>query len=157
MKHIALYLLFAFTATLILLNRFTDLYVNDYRVHFILLLIAAASFVLIVGKLFGKLQTNKSMVITILIVAVIVYVRAFLTWPGDWKTDKILFRNIQNPDKTVQTQLRGDRFNFGYKKRLIETKPVAPFMEWTTDIDTTHMDPKQWQRLGTAASSTTRP
>lgn len=73
--------------------------------------------------------------------------KAFFTWGGDWKTQTVLYRNIENKNQTVNYQLRGDRFAFGYKKRVVGIYHIAPFMEWTTDIDTLHLDKSKWEKL----------
>jgi len=75
------------------------------------------------------------------------FLKAFLTWGGDWKTQEIYYRNIDNKNKTIQFQMRGDRFAFGYKKRVVAINHIAPFMDWTTDIDTIAMDHSKWEKL----------
>lgn len=145
--HIVLYVLFAISATMILLNRYTDLYLTDYRVHFLFLFLAASSFVVIVGHLFKKLQTNKSIIITFILVGIACFLKAFFTWSGDWKTQTRLYTNIKNENKTIDVQLRADKFNFGYKKRVIAIYKIAPFVHWTTDVDTTQLDETKWNRV----------
>lgn len=145
--HLSLYLIFAITASVVLLNRYTDLYLTDYRVHFFFLFFAASSFVVIIGHLFKKLQTNKSIFITFIIVGIVCFLKAFFTWGGDWKTQTRMFQNIENQNKTVDIQLRADKFNFGYKERVVEIYTIAPFMQWTTDVDTTKMDESKWKRV----------
>ena len=145
--HLSLYLIFAITASVVLLNRYTDLYLTDYRVHFFFLFFAASSFVVIIGHLFKKLQTNKSIFITFIIVGIVCFLKAFFTWGGDWKTQTRMYQNIENQNKTVDIQLRADKFNFGYKERVVEIYTIAPFMQWTTDVDTTKMDESKWKRV----------
>ena len=145
--HLSLYLIFAITASVVLLNRYTDLYLTDYRVHFFFLFFAASSFVVIIGHLFKKLQTNKSIFITFIIVGIVCFLKAFFTWGGDWKTQTRMYQNIENQNKTVDIQLRADKFNFGYKERVVEIHTIAPFMQWTTDVDTTKMDESKWKRV----------
>ena len=145
--HLSLYLIFAVTAAMVLLNRYTDLYLSDYRVHFFFLFFAASSFVVIVGHVFKKLQTNKSIFITFLLVGIACFLKAFFTWGGDWKTQTKMYQNIENESKSVDIQLRADKFNFGYKERVIEINKIAPFIQWTTDVDTTKMDLTKWKRI----------
>lgn len=145
--HLSLYIIFAISATFILLNRYTDLYLTDYRVHFLFLFLAAASFVVIVGHLFKKLHSTKSIIITFILVGIACFLKAFFTWGGDWKTQTRLYENVKNEKKTIDVQLRADKFNFGYKKRVIAIYHIAPFMQWTTDIDTTKMDESRWKRV----------
>ncbi|MGV9002918.1 hypothetical protein [Flavobacterium sp.] len=145
--HLSLYIIFAITASIILANRYTSFYISDYRVHFLFLFVAASSFVVIVGHLFKKLYTNKSILITFLIVGTLCFLKAFFTWGGDWKTQTILYQNVENENKTIDIQLRADKFSFGYKNRVVEIYKIAPYMQWTTDIDTMHLNASQWKRV----------
>lgn len=145
--HLGLYVIFAISAAIILLNRYTDLYLTDYRIHFLFLFLAASSFVVIVGHVFNKLRTNKSILITFILVGIACFMKAFFTWGGDWKTQTRLYENATNEKKTIDVQLRADKFNFGYKKRVIAIYNIAPFMQWTTDIDTTKLDQSKWKRV----------
>ena len=145
--HLSLYVIFVISATLILLNRYTDFYLTDYRIHFLFLFLAVSSFVVIVGHLFKKLQTNKSILITFILVGIACFLKAFFTWGGDWKTQTRLYENVKNESKTIDVQLRADKFNFGYKSRVIAIYKIAPFMHWTTDIDTTELVASKWKRV----------
>lgn len=146
-NHLFIYILFLVTATIVLLNRYTAFYINDYRVHFLFDFLAAASLVIIIGHLFKKLRTNTSIIITFIVVGILVFLKAFFTWGGDWKTQTILYRNIENKNKTINFQLRADKFSFGYKKRVTCIDKLAPFMEWTTDVDTMLIDKSKWEKL----------
>lgn len=145
--HLSLYLIFVVTATIVLLNRYTDFYLTDYRVHFFFLFFATSSFVVILGHVFRKLRTTKSILITFILVGIACFLKAFFTWGGDWKTQTVLYRNLDNSDKTINTQLRADKFAFGYKNRVITLYKLAPFMAWTSDIDTTQIDKSKWEKV----------
>ena len=147
MKYLIIYILFVLSATLIVVNRVTSFYISDYRLHFALLFIAASTFAITIGHLFKKLQTGKSILLTFIIVGALCFLKAFFTWGGDWKTETVVYRSLDNSHKTIDIQLRGDRFAFGYKKRLVEIYQLAPGMLWTTDIDTMALDPEKWQRV----------
>ncbi|GEP51059.1 hypothetical protein FNO01nite_17310 [Flavobacterium noncentrifugens] len=147
MKHIAIYILFAISTSLIMMNRYSPLYINNSTVHFTVLFIAVASFIIMVGHFFGKLKSNRSILFTYLMVGVLCYLKSFLTWGGDWKTQTVVYQNTINPNRTIEFQMRGDRFAFGYKKRIIERLKIIPAFDWTTDIDTTAINPLQWERL----------
>ena len=56
--HLSIYLLFVFTATIVLLNRYTAFHINDYRLHFFFDFFAASSLIIIVGHIFKKLRSN---------------------------------------------------------------------------------------------------
>jgi len=147
MKTLSIYLLFLITAILIFMNRYTPFYINNSVLHFILLLTASITLIFIAGLAFGKLKSTKSRFITTLIVAVLCFIKSFLTWGGDWKTQTILYRNISNGNKTIEFQMRGDRFSFGYKKRVINRFKLFPGFDWTTDIDTAKINHKQWKKM----------
>ncbi|OIV40528.1 hypothetical protein [Flavobacterium johnsoniae] len=142
-----LYTVFLFTSVLLLMNRYTDLYINNSIIHFVILLTAAISFIFIAGQLFGKLKTIKSRVLTILLVGCLCYIQSFLTWAGDWKTQTVLYQNKDNYHKTIEFQMRGDRFSFGYKKRVINRLKLFPGLDWTTDIDTAKINSRQWKKV----------
>ncbi|MRX41656.1 hypothetical protein GJU43_20425 [Flavobacterium sp. LC2016-23] len=146
MKNLILYIAFLISATLLFMNRYTDLYINNSIVHFILLVLASITFIFILGQAFGKLKTTKSKLFTIVIIGIVCFIHSFLTWGGDWKTQTILYRNISNDNRTVEFQMRGDRFSFGYKKRIINRLKLVPGFDWTTAIDTAAINHKEWQK-----------
>lgn len=146
-QHLPIYVLFVITALLVLLNRYTPLYISDYRVHFIVLFLAVATFVIIVGHLFGKLKTTKSIAFVFAVVGIACFLKAYLSWGGDWKTQTILYENLANSSKTINYQMRGDRFSFGYKKRVVEINKLLPTIEWTTDVDTLLIEKSQWKKV----------
>ncbi|MBF4494251.1 hypothetical protein IRZ83_13305 [Flavobacterium sp. JLP] len=147
MKTLTFYIAFLFASTLLFLNRYSDLYINNSITHFILLIIASITLILILGQVFGKLKTVKSRLLTVLIVVFVCFIQSFLTWGGDWKTQTILYRNLTNDNNTIEFQMRGDRFSFGYKKRVINRLKLFPGFDWTTDIDTNKINHKQWKKL----------
>ena len=146
-SRLSIYLIFVLTATIVLLNRYTGLHINDYRVHFFFDFFAASSFIIIIGHIFKKLRTTKTILYTFIIVGALFFLKAFFTWGGDWKTQTVLYRNIEDKNKTINYQLRADHFSFGYKKRINEIYSLAPFMEWTSDIDTANIDKSKWQKV----------
>lgn len=146
-SNLSIYLIFVFTATIVLLNRYTDFHINDYRVHFFFDFFAASSFIIIIGHLFKKLKTNWSILLTFIVVGILFFLKAFFTWGGDWKTQTVLYRNIKDKNKTINFQMRADQFSFGYKKRIVEIYSLVPFIEWTTDTDTLTIDKSKWEKL----------
>lgn len=147
MKHIYIYLLFILSASLVLLNRYTPLYINNSILHYCLLFIAAATFIITVAHLFGKLRTGKSILLTFLLVAIICFIKAFLTWGGDWKTQTVLYASKDNGRRTIEYQMQGNRFAFGYRKRIINRLQIMPLIDWNTDIDTLGLDVRKWKRV----------
>lgn len=106
-----------------------------------------SSFVILIGQFFKKLQTNWGILSVFVIIGILCGLKAFFTWGGDWKTQTVLYRNTTNKSQTINYQLRGDRFAFGYKKRVVGIYHLAPFMEWTTDVDTLHLDKSKWEKV----------
>lgn len=43
--------------------------------------------------------------------------------------------------------MRGDRFSFGYKKRVINRLKLFPGFDWNSDIDTTTINRTQWKKI----------
>ena len=149
MRHLnlSIYIIFAFTVIIILLNRFTPFYIADYRVHFFFLFFAASSFMIIIGHLFKKLRSHQSILFTFIIVGTLCLLKAFFTWDGDWKTQTLLYRNTSDKNKTINYQLSTKRFAFGYKERIVAIYKVMQFIEWTTDIDTLYIDKSKWEKM----------
>lgn len=147
MKTTILYVLFFITTALTLVNRYTSFYINNSILHFIILFISALTFVFIIGQLVGKLKRSRSQLLAFIIVGVLCFIKSFLTWGGDWKTQTILYTNLTNDNKTIEFQMRGDRFSFGYKKRVVNRLKLFPGFDWTTDIDTATIDHKHWKKM----------
>ncbi|WP_291287486.1 hypothetical protein [Flavobacterium sp.] len=147
MKTTILYVLFLITTALTLVNRYTPFYINNSILHFIILFMAALTFVLIIGQLVRKLKRSRSQLLAFLIVGVLCFIKSFLTWGGDWKTQTILYKNLTNDSKTIEFQMRGDRFSFGYKKRVINRLKLFPGFDWTTNVDTTTINHMQWKKM----------
>jgi len=147
MKTAILYLLFIITTTLTLVNRYTAFYINNSTLHFAIFFIAALTFVFIIAQFIGKLKSSRSQLTTFVIVGILCFIRSFLTWGGDWKTQTILYQNLSNKNKTIEFQMRGDRFSFGYKKRVINRLKLFPGFDWNSDIDTTTINRTQWKKI----------
>lgn len=147
MKNLLLYFVFAVSASLVLLNRYTPFYISDYRLHFAVLFLAAATFVVIIGQRYDKLKSAQSIAIAVGVVGLACFLKAYLSWGGDWKTQTILYENIAKNSTSIDYQLRGDRFSFGYKERIVEVNRLLPGMQWTTDNDTVALDPAVWKKV----------
>lgn len=145
--RVLLYFVFVLSSTIVLLNRFTNLHITDYRVHYFFDLFAATSFVFIVAHFFNKLQTSWSKMLTFIVIGIVIATKAFLTWSADWKTQTILYQNKSDQNKTINLQFRADRFSFRHTKRVIQIHSIFPCIEWTTDIDTLILDKAKWQQL----------
>lgn len=147
MKQIYLFLLFVISFSIAAVNRYTALYINNGVVHFLVLFVALCSLVLLIGSLLGYFKSKKSLIVTTIIIGTILSIRSFFVWGGDWKTQTIVFRDKQQSGHTIEIQMRGDRFNFGYRKRIVERRTLIPYFDWIHDIDTTHTDTLVWRRI----------
>lgn len=147
MKKIVITILFVITSTLILMHSYTPFYINSALVHYILLCIAVITFIFIITQIFGILKSKISQILIVFIIAVLCFIHAFLSWGGDWKTQRVLYQNTKNSNQTIDFQMRGDHFAIGYKKRIICRKRILPGFDWNTDIDTAVINKNQWKRV----------
>lgn len=138
--------LFILTAPLLILDRYTALQINNTLVHFIVFYLAVTALpVALLVYAFGEKTLNGIFVILFSTLA-ICGLKAFLTWGGDWKTQTIIYRNVENPNKTIEFRMRGDRFAFGYKKQIVQREKVLPFVDLIYDVDTSKVDPSKWSK-----------
>ena len=146
-SRVALYFVFVFTVIIVLLNRYTNLSITDYRVHYFFDLFAATSFVFIVAQLFNKLQTSWSKMLALFVIGILIATKAFLTWSADWETQTILYQSKSDKNKTINLQFRADRFSFSHTKRVVQIQYILPCIEWTTDVDTLTLDHSKWHQI----------
>lgn len=145
-KATTLLTLFLFSALLLFFDANTSLYINNTVVHFMVLFLAVALFPILIAGYFFRLS-DANTVLTILFSALcICFLTAFLTWNGDWKTQTILYWNLDNPSKTIEYQMRGDRFSFGYKRRIVEREKVLPYLDLIEPVDTATINRGHWHR-----------
>lgn len=145
-KMALLFFIFLIAALLLFLDAKTSLYINNTIVHFIISFLAVTTLPIMIAAYFFK-RSDGNTILTIMFSALCVcFLNAFLTWNGDWKTQTILYRNIENPSKTIEYQMRGDRFSFGYKKQIVAREKVLPFIDLIVPIDTSKVDLQQWHR-----------
>ena len=139
--------IFLFTFTVLAINRYTPLYINNDAVHYLLLVTACFTLVLLAGHAVNRIKQKKSRLLAFLAVALICFGKAFLTWGGEWKTQTILYKSANSGRKTIEYQMRGDRFSFGYRKRVVGRLRIVPSIDWITDIDSTAIDTTRWRRI----------
>lgn len=147
MKTILLYLTFLVATTLLFLNRYTALYINNSVIHLALIIIAIVTLSFIIGKFFGKLKSMQSKLLSILLISLLCFAKAFLTWDGDWKTQIILYHNLANKNITIDFQMQDNRFTFGYKKRITKRLKLFPGFDWITDVDTATLNVREWKKM----------
>lgn len=146
MGFLGWFIIFLITAGIIAIERFTPVYINNFYVRLMLYIIAASLLSFWVGWiLFGFKAVRKRAAIFIAVV-IIVLIKAYLTWGGDWKTQTILYTHKNHSSKTIEFQMRGDWFAFGYKKRIVERKKIIPFLDYISNVDTTKVNTAIWKR-----------
>lgn len=146
-KTMALLIIFLISSLLLFLDANTDLYINNTIVHFIIFFLAVAVFFIVIAAYFLNLKGSKTMLVILFSALCICFLTAFLTWNGDWKTQIVIYRNIENPAVTIEFQMRGDRFSFGYKKQIVQREKVLPFIDLITPTDTSRVNHVKWRRL----------
>ncbi|WP_284653235.1 hypothetical protein [Flavobacterium terrisoli] len=141
------FIIFIISTGIIVIERFTPVYINNFYIRLLLYIISASLLSFWISWiLFGYNAVRKRVTIFIVVV-IVVLLKAYLTWGGSWKTQTILYTNKNDDDKTIEFQMRGDRFAFGYKKRIVERKKIMPFLDYVTDTDTTKINTATWKRI----------
>jgi hypothetical protein len=59
----------------------------------------------------------------------------------------VLYAGRDNDRRTIEYQIQGNRFAFGYRKRIIKGLKIVPLIDWNTDIDTLGLDANKWKRV----------
>ena len=146
-QKILIFSIFLISTVIILLNRLTALYINSTAIHFIFFFLSLGSFAIMVVEYLLEMKTVRSILITLLVVAVGSFAKAFFTWGGDWKTQTVIYRNHYHPSQTIEFQMRGDRFAFGYKKQVIERHRIIPYFDIIKHVDTAKVNKTIWDRV----------
>lgn len=138
--------LFAIAVPVLLLDRFTELSINNTVVLFILFYIAVTALPLaFVLYRFGVTVADTTLIVMVSTFS-LCFVIAFLTWNSDWKTQTILYRNRNNQNQTIEFRMRADRFGFGYHRQIVSKQSIFPFIELVEEIDIAAIDTTVWQR-----------
>lgn len=140
------FLIFAFAAGVIALERFTPLYISNFYIRLFFYVIAVSLPVFWLSWIFLGFKAVRNRIYIFAGVFAMVLAKALLTWGGDWKTQIILYENKDNPSSSVEFQMRADPFNFGYRKRIVEKKTILPFFDYVRKTDTTQLDHSVWVR-----------
>ncbi|HNP33540.1 MAG TPA: hypothetical protein PKN96_09630, partial [Flavobacterium sp.] len=141
------FIVFLIASGIIALERFTSVDINSSFVRLILYMVSASLFSFWIGWIFFGFKAVRKRKIIFLAVVGLCVLKAYLTWGGDWKTQTILYANKLDESKTIEFQMRGDWYAFGYKKRIVERKKIIPFLDYITDVDTMKIDKSSWKRI----------
>lgn len=145
-KTIVLLIIFLAAALLLFLDANTSLYINNIIVHFIIFFLAVVILPVLIAAYFLQMKNNNAVLAIMFSALCICFLNAFLTWNGDWKTQTIIYRNIENPAMTIEFQMRGDRFSFGYKKQVVQREKILPYIDLVYPADTSRVNLQQWHR-----------
>ena len=140
------FIVFAMSTGIIVCDRFTPIYINNFYVRLFFYLVSASLAVFWIGWIFFGFKAVKNRIYIFISVLAIVLAKALLTWGGDWKTQIVLYENKLDRDRTIEFQMRGDPFSFGYRKQIVEKTSVMPFLDYVRKTDTTMLDDSDWTR-----------
>lgn len=147
MGFLGWFIIFLISISIIAIERFTPIYINNFYLRLALYIIAASLFSFWIGWILFGFRAVKKRTAIFVFVVVVSLLKAYLTWDGDWKTQTILYTNKNHSCKTIEFQMRGDWFAFGYKKRIVERKKIIPFFDYISDVDTTKVSKNSWKRI----------
>ncbi|TDW47319.1 hypothetical protein EV144_105340 [Flavobacterium sp. 270] len=138
------YFLFTISTVIILLNRYSDLSINNAFLYWILIFISYASFVFILNIIF-KEKFKKASIILIIFIAFSTITLCKLTYLSFWKTQSIEYINIKNNNQTIDFQMR-DLGALGFKRRFIKKTKLIPGIDWSEEIDTNKVNREKWKK-----------
>jgi len=141
------FIVFLISTGVIAVERFTPVYINNSYVRLFFYIVSASLFSFWAGWILFGFKAVKKRKLIFFTVAGLCVLKAYLTWGGDWKTQTILYANKDSGRSTIEFQMRGDWYAFGYKKRIVERKKIIPFFDYITDVDTVTIDKAVWKRV----------
>ncbi len=139
--------IFAVSAGLLVLNRYTAVYINETAMHFLLLFLATASLLLLITVYLFNLRSTKAVIAICILALLSSWARAFFFWGGDWETETVLYEMRKRPSVTIEYQLRGDKFAFGYKEQVVRRTRLIPYFDIINHVDTLAIDTHIWRRI----------
>ena len=138
---------FLTAASLIAIERFTPVYLNNFYVRLLLYCVASSLLVLWLSWILFGFKAVKWRWLIVAGVILICVAKALASWGGDWKTQTILFQSKEHGRTAVEFQMRADWFAFGYKERVVKRQRLLPFVDYISDVDTLKLDPAKWTRV----------
>lgn len=142
------FILFGISTGIIVAERFTPLYINNFYVRLVLYILSSSLFVFWISWILFGFKAVKSRNSILFATILVCLAKSLLTWGGDWKTQTILFDSAESDFVTIEYQMRGDRFSFGYKDRIVERRKLIPYFDWINKSDTATIDRTKWIRAG---------
>lgn len=140
-------LLSVIAVSLLLLDRYTPVYINNTIVHFLVFYIAVTALAIAALVFVFRIKSARSILVVMFLTLSVCFAVAFLTWGGDWKTQTVIYRDVKDRNRTIEFRIRGDRFAFGYKEQIVIRKKILPFADIINAVDTSRVDISQWKRV----------
>lgn len=145
-KRTLVFIVFCISLTLLLIERFTQVSINNILVRLFLYILCATFITIFIGKMLFR-YTLLSLILVFGCVTILCVMNAYLRWEVDWKTQTVIYIHKSDKSKTVEFQMCKPRFAFGYRKRIVMREKIAPFLDYNTDVDTTKLAHSNWQRV----------
>ncbi|AWA30916.1 hypothetical protein HYN48_12990 [Flavobacterium magnum] len=141
------FLVFLLFMAVALLDKFSSVYINTMYVKLIVWLVPLTLLSFWLGWILFGYRSVRLRPVIFLGVLLLCWGNAFLRWGADWKTQNILYESLSNPKLAIEYQMRGDRFSFGYKERIVKREKIMPFVDYINDIDTSALQHSAWRRV----------
>ncbi|WP_208796476.1 hypothetical protein [Flavobacterium fluviatile] len=137
--------LFIISASLILLNRFTNLSISSPLIYWLLIFASYSIFIFLLNEIL-KGKYRKALRILIIIIGIICIGLYYITNLSFWGTQTIEYVNISDKNKSIEYQMR-DLGGFGFKTRIIEKTKILPTINLIKEIDTTKINKTEWEKV----------
>ncbi len=146
-ERIAFILTFCVTAGIALLDRFTDLHVNNNVVLFIVHYIALCTLFLMISQyLFGELSKKIILLLFALLFSTC-FGMAMLTWKSNWKTQTVIYRHVKCNNETIEYQMRSSHQGCFYDRQIVHRKRIIPYLDYIRRIDTSKINRSKWIKV----------
>ncbi len=146
MKKGILYIFFLFSTTLLLFEWLTPFYINYSMVLDIIIFIFLSTSGIILGYFLLNLKSTRFILATLLLSGVFSFLKHFLVWRSDWKTQTILYQNIHQDKRTIDFQM-DNMDTRDIDRRIIDRLRICRFIDWIEKVDETHIDTLIWKKV----------
>jgi hypothetical protein len=146
MKKGILYIFFLFSTTLLLFEWLTPFYINYSMVLDIIIFIFLSTSGIILGYFLLNLKSIRFILATLLLSGVFSFLKHFLVWRSDWKTQTILYQNIHQDKRTIDFQM-DNMDTRDIDRRIIDRLRICRFIDWIEKVDETHIDTLIWKKV----------
>ncbi|MDQ8012727.1 MAG: hypothetical protein REI96_09790 [Flavobacterium nitrogenifigens] len=144
MNKIIIYSAFIISTSILLLDKYSEIDINNPKLYYSLLIISTSFFISILNIFSNKKYQKIKTIVTI--INIIVIFALYHTFSNFWKTQTIEYQNIENTNKTIDFEMK-DIGALGYNRRLIEKTKILPGIDLVKEIDTNKIDLKKWKKV----------